>query len=185
MKKNSNQLIQEYKQLTEQFIIEAERLLELSYKDLNSKQNQNSWSVLETIEHLNLYGDFYIPEISKRIENSKFKRNSNFSSGLLGGYFVNILKPKEKLNHMKTFKDKDPNGSVLDKSVLKKFINQQHQMLAILDKAKIIDLTKTKTPISISKYIKLRLGDTFGVVIFHNQRHMVQVKNILKVLVSV
>ena len=181
MKKNSHKLIQEYIQLTKQFIEEAEPLLELSYEDLNAKQTENTWSVLETLEHLNLYGDFYIPEIKKRIKESRFKQNVDFSSGLLGGYFVRVLKPREKLNKMKTLKDKDPNGSSLTMSVLSRFLDQQNQMLELLESAKKVDLTKTKTAISISKFIKLRLGDTLGVVVFHNQRHMVQVKNILKI----
>jgi hypothetical protein len=33
--------------------------------------------------------------------------------------------PKEKLNKMKTFKDKNPLNAVLDKTVINKFIDQQ------------------------------------------------------------
>ena len=63
--------------------------------------------------------------------------------------------PKEKLNKMKTFKDKNPIGSELDKKTIERFITQQEQILNLLDKSKEIDLNKTKTAISISKLIKL------------------------------
>lgn len=40
------------------------------------------------------------------------------------------------------------------------------------------DLGKIKTSISISKWIKLKLGDTFRVIIYHNERHIVQANKI-------
>lgn len=40
--------------------------------------------------------------------------------------------------------------------------------------AQQVSLNKTKTGISISTWIKLKLGDTFKVVIYHNKRHIVQ-----------
>src|SRR5690606_11364077 len=103
----------------------------------------------------------------------------NFKSGVLGGYFAKSMLPKEKLNKMKTFKDKDPMGSKLDKTSIDRFISQQAQILNLLDKSREIDLNKTKTAISISKLIKLKIGDTFRVVIYHNERHIVQANKIV------
>jgi hypothetical protein len=80
---------------------------------------------------------------------------------------------------MKTFKDKDPYGSDLDKATIEKFNKQQEQLLDLLSKAAGVSLTRTKTAISISKLIKLKLGDTFRVVIYHNQRHLVQAQKAL------
>jgi hypothetical protein len=48
----------------------------------------------------------------------------------------------------------------------------------LLDKAKNVSLGKTKTGISISKLIKLKLGDTFRFVIYHNIRHIEQAKRV-------
>lgn len=179
MKQNSEVLINNLIVLTTEFITQAEILMAEPLNDLNFKSDHDTWSVLETIEHLNLYGDFYIPEIKKQINNSTFKSSKEFKSGVLGGYFVKILKPRVKLNKMKTLKDKNPNGSALDKKVIVKFIDQQKEILKLLNRSHQVDLTKTKTAISISKIIKLRLGDTLGVVVFHNQRHIIQAKNAL------
>ncbi len=55
-----------------------------------------SWSILECLEHLNLYGDFYIPEIKNRIESSKTLPKENFKSRILGNYFAKSMLPKEK-----------------------------------------------------------------------------------------
>lgn len=68
----------------------------------------------------------------------------------------------------------NPVNSKLTKEVLTVFLSQQQTMLKLLNQARSISLNKTKTSISISKLIKLKLGETFRVVIYHNQRHLVQ-----------
>lgn len=181
MKITNKELIQDLIQRTQDHLNQSERYLQMSEADLNWKENSEKWSVLECIEHLNRYGDFYIPEISQRIQSGRKAGSSPiFKSGWLGNYFAESMLPKEKLNTMKTFKSMNPVGSQLDKTVLKKFIKQQKQLLELLDKARTTDLVKTKTAISISKLIKLRLGDTFRVVIYHNYRHIVQADKVLK-----
>jgi hypothetical protein len=41
--------------------------------------------------------------------------------------------PKEKLNKMKTFKDKNPLNAKLDKAVIDKFTNQQTKLLELIN----------------------------------------------------
>lgn len=75
---------------------------------------------------------------------------------------------------MNTFKEMNPFEKKLDQSVIDKFIKQQKELLDLLKSAESKNLTKIKTRISISKWIKLRLGDTFRVIIYHNFRHIKQ-----------
>ncbi len=170
----SEQLIQDLIERTQRNINQAEKFRSLSIDKLNWKAELESWSILECLEHLNLYGDFYIPELKNQIESSKTSATKNFKSGILGNYFAKMMLPQEKLNKMKTFKDKNPIGSKLDTKTIDRFILQQEQLLNLLNKARKISLGKTKTAVSISKFIKLRIGDTFRVVIYHNERHLVQ-----------
>ena len=176
MKIPTLQLIDELQKITDENIQFAENLLNQPDEKLNFRLSENSWSILECLEHLNRYGNFYIPEIRKRIENSDTKPTEIFSSGILGNYFTNSMLPKDKLNTMKTFKSMNPIHSKLDRSVLNEFIAQQKQMIHLLNEAKNIDLNKVKTSISISNLIKLKLGDTFRFVIYHNLRHINQAK---------
>jgi hypothetical protein len=71
-------------------------------------------------------------------------------------------------------KDKNPIGSKLDKNALEQFIQQQHKMLNLLKLAESVNIQKTKASITLSKFITLRLGDIFRVVIYHNERHLEQ-----------
>lgn len=179
----TEELITDLIERTRQHINQVEKLKQQPAAELRRKPAPEQWSVLECIEHLNLYGDFYLPEIERRIQESTYGPEATVKSGWLGNYFANSMLPKQKLNKIKTFKSKNPNGRRLDSSVLDRFLDQQFKTLELLDRARGVSLSKTKTAITIG-WLRLRLGDTFRVVIYHNQRHMVQVSNILRAMRS-
>src|SRR5690606_11451479 len=123
-------------------------------------------------EHLNFYGDFYLPEIERRINSGRHPSDPQFKAGFLGNYFAKMMLSDEKMKPMKTLNSTNPNGSKLGKATIEKFISQQKKMLALLDAARRVSLNKTKASISIAPILKLKLGDTFRVVIYHNERHI-------------
>lgn len=180
MKIQSEELINQLVKITQNHLEFAQSLQNKSDQELNFRKSTDSWNTLECLEHLNLYGIFYIPEIGKRIQSSKTIYQEEFISGFLGNYFANSMLPKEKLNKMKTFKNMNPIHKKLDKIVIDEFIFQQKQMLSLLEKSRNVNLQKVKTSISITNLIKLKLGDTFRIVINHNTRHIQQIKNILE-----
>jgi len=171
-------LIEDLIERTRVIINQATKFNALSTGQLNWRVAKDSWSILECFEHLNLYGDFYIPEMAKRIKDSKSNAAEYFKSGIIGNYFAKSMLPNEQLKKMKTFKDKNPIGSTLDKTTIERFISQQKELLELLEQSRKKDLNKIKTGISISKLIKLKIGDTFRIVIYHNERHLVQAENI-------
>ena len=174
----SEKLIQTLLEQTRQIINQAEKLKSYDLNTLTWKENEISWSVLECLEHLNLYGDFYLPQMESKIKNSSTKTDIEFKSGILGSYFAKSMLPKEKLNKMKTFKDKNPLNSNLDKIVIDKFINQQIKLLDLLNHSRNVILNKLKIQTSISNLIKLKLGDTFQFFINHIIRHLNQIERI-------
>lgn len=176
MKFKSQELLNQLTEDTKSISDYAEQLKNYSIEQLNDRKSNDSWSVLECFQHLNLYGRFYIPEIRLRINNNNHQTSELFKSGWLGNYFAKSMLPKKNLNKMKTFKEMNPIHSNLDVAVIDEFLDQQREMLNLLERAKSVNLAKTKTGISISKLIKLRLGDTFRFVIYHNLRHIEQVK---------
>lgn len=159
-------------------INQAKKLQTYDLNTLTWKENEISWSILECLEHLNLYGDFYLPQIENEIRNSTTKSDTEFRSGILGNYFAKSMLPKEKLNKMKTFKNKNPLNSKLDKLVIDRFINQQIKLLDLLNQSRNVSLNKVKIKTSISNYITLRLGDTFQFFTNHIIRHFSQIEQI-------
>lgn len=174
----SEKLIQTLLEHIRQIITKAEKLKEIDLYDLTWKENENSWSILECLEHLNLYGDFYLPQIASKVNNSTTKAETEFKSGLLGNYFAKNMLPKEKLNKMKTFKDKNPLNATLDKNVIEKFLNQQIQLFDLVTRSRNVSLSKVKIRTSISSLIRLKLGNTFQFLINHIIRHLKQIDGI-------
>jgi uncharacterized damage-inducible protein DinB len=146
---------------------------------LIKKSKLGGWNIAECIWHLNSYGHFYLPEIEKALR--KNTRSSNlFKSGLLGRYFTKVMKPGPKMKKMKAFKNHTPPTISNPRNEVALFIKQQEQLLKLISAARKSDLTNVKIPISIARFIKLRLGDVFQFIIEHNERHLAQAKNNLK-----
>lgn len=181
MKTSNRELLSDLVSRTARLMAEAECFRALPEETLNRKPAPGSWSVLECLEHLNLYSDFYLPAIENVLrEKGDSRGDGQFRSGWLGNYFAESMQPKNgKLKKMKTFADKDPAGSRLPADVLDRFLAQQQRMAGLLKKAETADLSRLKTPVSISRWINLRLGDTFRFVIYHNERHMAQAQRAL------
>ncbi|QED38003.1 DinB family protein [Antarcticibacterium arcticum] len=174
MKTDTAALIKDLSGRTEKVLAEARELQQRSLEELNQRASPGSWSALEAIQHLNLYGNYYLPEIEKAVISGEHKAEPIFKSGFLGDYFAKMMLPGEKSSKMKTFKDKDPLGKELDQGVIDLFIKQQIKMLDLLKRSVAVSYNKTRIPLSFLKFIKLKLGDILRIVIYHNQRHMLQ-----------
>ena len=179
MKVNSNQLLVDLRNMCVKHQKDLEALSSLTDEQLQSKPGPEAWNTLECIEHLNRYGRFYLPEIRRRLQNSSAKPTKTFRSGLLGNYFAESMLPKPGFKTMNTFKVMNPLNADLDRSALQDFSNQLEEMLELLEMARRKNLNRIRTSISISKLIKLKLGDTFRVVIYHNERHLQQAKKLI------
>ncbi|MFD2517808.1 DinB family protein [Salinimicrobium flavum] len=174
MKIQSIVLLGELRELTLKNIVVPEELKNKSSGTLNYRTAPASWTALECIEHLNFYGDYYLSEIGKQTDTSPFPAEEIFKSGRLGNYFAKSMRPGQESRKMKTLKSSNPLGKVIGKEVIDHFIEDQNKILDLLKKAERVSLTRTKTGTSIAGWIKLRLGDTLRVVIYHNQRHLLQ-----------
>jgi hypothetical protein len=76
---------------------------------------------------------------------------------------------------MKTPKNAIPAAQPNEAAMLEEFIHHQHQLLQSLQIAGNANLNKIRISISINKWIKLKLGDTFRFLIAHEQRHFLQI----------
>jgi uncharacterized damage-inducible protein DinB len=143
---------------------------------------EGKWSIVQVLEHLNAYGRYYIPAMEKAITEKKTGKQAWFTSGFWGNFFTNSMRPKnvyEITNKMKAAKSYSfPNSLNVD-TVLAEFNKQQDDLIRLLDMAQHVDLGAIRLPITISKIIKLKLGDVFRFLIAHEQRHMIQARNTL------
>jgi hypothetical protein len=175
----TNELLTKLQQQTEDFLNEAiSEWQMMPAETLLHQPAPNQWSGAQCLEHLNSYGRYYLPAIEKAIETGKTSgqaANPNFYSGWLGNYFTNTMKVNAgKMKKMSSPKEHVPIADLDVPKVISEFIDQQEKLLVLLDVAKEIDVNKATVPISIAKFIKLKLGDVFLFLIAHNERHILQ-----------
>ena len=163
-----------------QLILAAEHLQLTDNVKLAYPPEEGKWSVVQVLEHLNMYGRYYLPAIEKAISLNPGNKAAWFNSGRMGDYFTNMMKPKnvfEVKNKMKAPKGYVPAASLQTEGVINEFVDQQNKLLQLLERAREHNLSEIRIPITLSKLIKLKLGDTFRFLVAHEQRHMVQARN--------
>ena len=180
MKKIQSQLlINELEAAIRQCITEATFLKSTDPALLLDQPSPGKWSVIQVIEHLNSYDRYYLLAIERSMKNDKPAREY-FKPGWLGNYFTKLMKPTEDgrvVNKMQAPSGHRPPAHLDAFPVITSFIEQQHYFLELLEKARTKDLGSIRVPISLAKFIRLKLGDTFGILVAHKQRHFVQIRN--------
>jgi hypothetical protein len=182
MKISSQELLFDLRERTKKIVDTIESDFLINPEDiLNWKANSEEWSVLECLEHLNKFGDFYLKEIAKTIKNGKADlRKQDFKSGIFGNWVAESMLVKEgKIKKMKTAKSKNPVYSKLPDNVMERFLVQQNKLIELIKKSENRNLTKLKVSTDIASFIKLRLGDILRFVVYHNERHLIQAKKVL------
>lgn len=157
----------------------------LSENQLNWAPNVGVWSVSQVLAHLNEYGRYYYPTFEKKIENTRFTSTKEaFISSPLGRSAWKSMKLGNAKNIKRKFKAQKGYNPSIDNSLVTgnefaDFIAQQNSLLQIIEKAQSVNFRRVKIPISISKIVRLRLGDALLFVTYHNQRHVQQIKNLI------
>lgn len=183
---NTNELLEKLYAQTEQFLeIAVKNWQNLSNQRLSHKPSAEAWSAAQCVEHLNLYGRYYLPAIETAIEKAEKRQYAptpTYESGWLGNYFYNVMLPTEGgvKRKMKTPDMGKPSENPNPSATIAEFIDQQEKMLQLLERAQRVNIGKVRVPISLAKFIKLKLGDTFLFMIGHHQRHTQQAQRALK-----
>lgn len=156
----------------------------MSDKQLNWIPNPGVWSVAQVLGHLNEYGRYYHPTFTKKIENTRFTSTKEaFVSSPLGRSAWKSMKLGNAKNIKRKFKapkgyNPSTDSSLISGDVVQTFIDQQNEFMEIIEKAQTVNFRRVKIPISISKIVRLRLGDALLFVAYHNQRHVQQILNL-------
>lgn len=183
----TNELLSTLRQTVEKHIEMAKKMQEMSQDKLNAQPAPSKWSALQCLEHLNMYGRYYISAIQQAIEKSKAKgweAKENYRSGWLGNYFANAMQPDMMSGMAKTtMKAMDnyiPPTALNAIEVMTEFLAHQRQIHSLLNAAAQANLQKSRVPTTLSKWLTIQLGDTFRFVIAHNERHLQQALRALK-----
>lgn len=178
-------------QLLDVLFNQTEVLLDLAIKEWQvlphpvfaGKPAPGAWSANECLQHLNNYGRYYLPAISKAMQQHPTTPAQQFKSGWFGNYFTKIMLPKQdgKLRlRMKSPQDYAPTSILESHVVIAEFVDQQEQLLRLIREAGAVDLNSVRVGISLAPILKLKLGDVFLFLLAHEVRHVDQARRALK-----
>lgn len=179
----SNALLENLQADIRRLITTAGELNQQSISLLEEQPAPDRWSIAHVLEHLNIYCRYYLPTIESKLHLHQTQPRPHFNPGWLGDYFTKLMLPGQDntiARKMKAPKNAIPATHPDAQEMLEEFIKHQHQLLLILQVAATADLQKIRIPISISRIIRLKLGDVLRFVIAHQQRHFVQIQHILE-----
>ena len=148
---------------------------------LEMNDGAGRWNILQVLEHLNSYYAYYLPIIEMKTSDSNATSRIDFTPGWLGAYFTNMMQPMDGTikNKMKAFSNHIPPPRLQASKVIEEFLQHQRKQIYLLELAKKRDINSIRIPISLTPFIKLKLGDTFNFIIAHNNRHLIQIYNLL------
>ena len=162
----------------------------LSNEQLNKQPAPGKWSVAQIVEHLNTYDRYYIPLASQGLKKAgRVSGKKQFKPGWLGEYFVKSMYSQVKTtgavtNKMSAMKGHIPSEALDATKVLSEFIAGQRKLLALLEQMKGVDMESVRIPITISKFITIKLGDAIRFLVAHEVRHFSQIERTLEAIGS-
>lgn len=186
MKKiGSEELLDNLIALTSELIQTAENeLSSLSQEQLFWNPNDKSWSIGQCLAHLNAFSRYYVPVFRERVKNTRFRTPAEiFMSSSLGSATyrnVKLGKLKNVKRKLKSPRDYNPliNNNLKTENALADFVKYMNELKVVLEKAKKVNIRRTKSNLSVTPIIKLRLGDAFMYIVYHAERHIEQCKRI-------
>lgn len=158
------------------------QFLQLTAQQLNMKPAADKWSIAQCLHHLMVTNETYYPQFEKIIagyHRNSFYQGIGFIASFMGRQMVNDLGPEKR----KTFKNPGmfaPSQSDLPATIVADFINHQKQLEGYFYRLKKADLNKTVIYSPASKAIIYSLNDALKIITVHEQRHLLQAKEVMQ-----
>ena len=178
-------LVSTVSKISQENIEAVEKVIsKLSETQLKWRPNPGIWSISDVLAHLNTYTRYYHPVFQRKIESTRFRSpNEEFMSSPLGRSAWKSMKLGNAKNIKRKFRARKGYNPLFDKDLHRQddmsfFKDSQSELVSIAESALTVNMRKVKIPISISKIVRLRLGDALLFIAYHNQRHMQQILNL-------
>lgn len=164
-------------------VLSHQRLRPLTSEQLNRRPAYDKWSAAQCLEHLNLVGGYYLPNLKARLrlaQASGSTAGAQVRSGWLGRYFTATTKDRNGLgdNLLRRPRQYAPTGTRLTGTVVESFNRQLDELLRLLLLARQVDAGTVRIPNPLYPWLRLRLTDVFEALVLHIQRYVKQAEQI-------
>ena len=152
----------------------------LSPEQLTWKPDNKTWSIIQIFDHVLTTNRLYIPKLEKAIDTAERTGKVGvvpFKPSFLARLFIRSLLPESRMK-LKTFRvfkpERDKAG---DLSVTHRFIKQQDELIALLERADSCDVNAVKFSSPATRLVRFSIGEGVSVLVVHEQRHLLQAQN--------
>lgn len=171
-------------------VAEVKNIQKMDEDVLTQRPAPGKWSLTEIVGHLNAIYDIYRDRISSTLEQlpeGEWEQNP-FPVRWFPGLSINMMRPKgkERKWKMKTLKKFEPGEAAepADKGGIQStfttfFDHHQHLRQAILN-SRQKKVRNAKLVSSIGPIVKFYLPEAFEFLLAHEERHMVQMEEVLE-----
>jgi hypothetical protein len=177
----NNRWNEEINQITQEF---NQTFRHLSNTDLNFKPKPDVWSIAQNINHLIMVNQSYFDVVNELINQTyktPYHARFKFITNLFGKMILGAVNP-DRARKFKTFGIWEPNTSNIPEGILERFTEQQNSLnqlinnsLPLLDKSVVISSPANKN-------IVYKLETAFDIITSHEKRHLIQAKELLKLI---
>lgn len=154
-------------------------------EQLLRKNSAKSWSVVEVVDHLNKVYDVYLENFNDALAHApdlvgEINEESRHKRTILGRLSIFSMRPKgsKRKFKMSTFDFFEPSKADSDE-IFQEFFKKKEQFNDLLKQARKKDLNGLKVPTALGKHVKFYLGECFEFILAHEQRHLIQIKEIM------
>jgi hypothetical protein len=152
----------------------------LTSHQLNWKPGPGQWSVAQCFDHLLTANAAYFPIFDKVLSGEKkntFWESLPWLPAFWGKMLIKSLDPESRLK-LKAPKIFQPSSSSVDGAIIRRFLDQQGQVIGYLKASEGLDLKKVKISSPATRLITYSLMDGYRIIITHEERHLLQAERV-------
>lgn len=140
------------------------------------RPSPDAWSMVECIEHLNTYSDYYMPLMRRAIEEGSLDKTKlkPYAPGFLGDLLNRKIDPVRGKKRLKARAMHLPKINEAPSQIVARHLAAQEELIVLVRRSQNLNLNKKVIPLSWLKWVRLSLGDTYAFMVYHNARHLNQ-----------
>ncbi len=159
-----------------------QRFRPLSPEVLNRRPSPGRWSVGQCLEHLNIVGGHYLPELRVRIKRAQARGSQPAAlarQGFVGQRLIAAMRTPAAQRAFSTAQRYAPTGNRLPRTVTEVFSRQLDDLLNIVLLARQVNANEIRIPNPLFNLLRLRLTDQLEFLVVHIRRHVTQAEAVL------
>lgn len=163
-------------------VLAQQRFRPLSEQQLNRRPSPSRWSVGQCLEHLNIVGGHYLPEMRARLDRAQARQTRPapfIKRGFFGQRLVADMRNPAASKPLISPQRYAPTGNRLPRTVAEVFSRQLDELLRLVLQARQVDANAVRIPNPLLPLVRLRLPDTLEFLVAHIQRHVRQAEAVL------